>query len=121
MFKRFTTNPKHETSDCAIRSFANAEGKEWREVAEEIFQMALDEFLMPNDFSIISKYAEKHGYEEGYVFPDNPINVEQFAQKHSTGKWVVLLEDHAMSVIDGDWYDLVDCSEYPVVSYWEIK
>ena len=47
MFKRFTANPKNETNDCAIRSFANAEGKEWQQVAKEFFDIALEEYLMP--------------------------------------------------------------------------
>lgn len=121
MFKRFTANPKNETNDCAIRSFANAEGKEWKEVAKEFFDIALEEYLVPNDYFVATKYAEKHNYEEGYIYPDNPFTVERFAQTHPRGKYVVLLEDHAMSLIDGDIYDLVDCSKHNVVSYWTIE
>ena len=40
MFKRFTANPKNETNDCAIRSFANAEGKDWQQVAKELYDKA---------------------------------------------------------------------------------
>ena len=58
MFKRFTANPKNETNDCAIRSFANAEGKEWQQVAKEFFDIALEEYLMPNDLWVATKYAD---------------------------------------------------------------
>lgn len=121
MYKRYTANPKHETNDCAIRSFANAEGKEWQQVAREFFDIAFENYLMPNDLFVASTYAEKYGYEDGYIFPDNPYTVERFAQTHPTGTYVILLEDHAMSLIDGDYYDLVDCAKHQVVQYWKIK
>lgn len=125
MFKRFTANPKNETNDCAIRSFTNAEGKEWQQVAKEFFDIALENYVMPNDYSVAGKYAEKYGYEEDYIFPDNPFTIERFAQTHPTGKYVALVEDneggHAVSIIDGDYYDLVDSAKHQMVSYWTIQ
>ena len=123
MFKRFTANPKNETNDCAIRSFANAEGKEWQEVAKEFFDIALSEYLMPNDFFIAGEYAQRHNYEDGYIYPDNPYTVERFAQTHPQGKYVVLVtgeQSHAVSIIDGDYYDLVDSANQPIDTYWKI-
>lgn len=125
MFKRFTKNPKRETNDCGIRSFANAENKDWETVAKEIFDIALSEYTMPNDASVFTKYAEKYGYEENYIFPDNPFNIERFAQTHPQGRYVALVGDdeggHAVSIIDGDWYDLVDSAKHEIMSYWVIK
>lgn len=124
MFKRFTANPKNETNDCAIRSFANAEGKEWKEVAKEFFNIALENFLMPNDLFVASEYAMKNNYEEGYIYPDNPFTVSRFAQVNPTGKFVVLVGDdeggHAVSIIDGDYYDLVDSANCLINQYWKI-
>lgn len=124
MFKRFTANPKNETNDCAIRSFANAEGKEWKEVAKEFFNIALENFLMPNDLFVASEYAVKNNYEEGYIYPDNPFTVSRFAQVNPTGKFVVLVGDdeggHAVSIIDGDYYDLVDSANCLINQYWKI-
>lgn len=124
MFKRFTANPKNETNDCAIRSFANAEGKEWQQVAKEFFDIALEEYLMPNDLWVATKYAEKYGYEDGYIYPDNPYNVARFIQTHPTGKYVVLVsgeQSHAISIIDGDHYDLYDSINEPIDQYWTIE
>ena len=121
MYIRHTSNPQNETNDCAIRSFANAEGKEWKEVAKEIFDMALEQYRMPNDFFVICDYADKHGYEEGYVYQDSPITVGQFVAQHPTGEYVLLLEDHALSVINGDYYDLVDCANANIKQYWTIS
>lgn len=124
MFKRFTANPKNETNDCAIRSFANAEGKEWKEVAKEFFNIALENFLMPNDLFVASEYAMKNNYEEGYIYPDNPFTVSRFAQVNPTGKFVVLVGDdeggHAVSIINGDYYDLVDSANCLINQYWKI-
>lgn len=124
MYKRFTANPKRETNDCAIRSFANAEGKEWQVVAKEFFDIALENFVMPNDLSVAAQYASKYGYEEGYIYPDNPYDVERFTQTHPTGKYVVLVGDneggHAVSIIDGDYYDLVDSGAHQIDQYWKV-
>ena len=124
MYKRFTANPKNETNDCAIRSFANAEGKEWKQVAKEFFDIALENYLMPNDLFVASKYAEDYGYEEGYIFPDNPFTISRFTQAHPSGKYVVLVGDdeggHAVSIIDGDYYDLIDSANHQINQYWKI-
>lgn len=121
MYKRYTANPKHETEDCGIRSFAHAEQKEWRDVASNLFNIALDEYLPPNDYRVLSIYAEKNGYPEEFSFPGDEPTLSQFVKENCTGTYVVLLENHAVSVIDGTYYDLTDCADSKVISYWKIK
>lgn len=126
MFKRFTANPKNETNDCAIRSFANAEGKDWKDVAKEFFEIALENYLMPNDLFVASEYARRHGYTEEYIYPDSPVTIDQFTRKlHVANHFVALVEDdeggHAVSIIDNDYYDLVDSGHMNICQYWIIK
>ena len=118
MYYRFTANPENETNDCIVRSTAKAENKEWKEVAREFFDIALEKYLMPNDYQVASEYMNRRGYYEDYT--DGKITVEQFIKEHPTGTFIAMLEDHAMCIIDGDLYDLVDCSKLPLISYWQV-
>lgn len=120
-FIRYTANPKRETTDCIIRSVAHATDTPWETVMREFCDIAISLYQMPNNFEVAAEYMDKHNYPEGYVHPNNKPTVIEFTEKHPTGKYVVLLEDHAMSVVDGDYYDLTDCGSCKVVDYWTIQ
>lgn len=120
-FKYFTANPVRETNDCIIRSTANATGREWQEVMKEFCDIAIEKYDMPNAYPVALEYMNRYGYKEEYIHPSEPTTVEQFCKDHPTGRYIVLLEDHALSVIDGDVYDLQDCMKSLVVSFWTVK
>ena len=118
---RYTRNPKNETNDCIIRSIANAEDRDWVDVMRDMCDLAISMYNMPNAYEVNQAYMEKKGYPEEYTFASDNITVETFCEQHPEGRWVVLLEDHALSVINGDFYDLTNSLNEKVVSYWCVK
>ena len=121
VFKYYTANPVKETNDCIIRSVANATGQDWQTVMREFCDIAIEKYDMPNAYCVAQEYMNRRNYEEEYPYPTPPLTVSQFCKEHPQGKYVVLLENHALSVIDGDIYDLEDSAEQTVVSYWIVE
>lgn len=118
MYVRYTANPKRETNDCIIRSIAKATDTPWQEVMKEMCEIAIENYTMPNDYMCAQEYLSKRrNCPEEYP---RATTVAQFCIEHPSGKFVVLMEDHAMSVVDGICYDLVNCMTEQIVSYWEI-
>lgn len=119
MYVRHTANPQRETNDCAIRSIANATGRPWQNVMRELCDIAIEMYDMPNSTRVIDEY-----FYNRKIFanqPSQPTNVLQFASEHPSGRFVVCLTDHAISIIDGDYYDLVDSGKGEIVDYYEVK
>lgn len=118
---RFTKNPKNETNDCIIRSIANARDMEWQDVMREMCDIAIELYEVPNAIEVATTYMEKYGFEETYHYPSDNITVEKFCSLHPTGSYVLVVQDHAVSVKDGDYYDLVNSGSSKVLSYWTIS
>lgn len=118
-FVRFTANPKRETNDCIVRSIANATNRPWQDVMRELCNYAIEMYEMPNNSRVIEEYMYNRGI---YVYPCNKsMTLVEFARHNPVGRYVVCLEDHAVSVIDGDWYDLHDSAHSEVVEYYKVE
>ena len=118
-FIRHTANPKNETNDCIIRSIANATNRPWKDVMRELCDIAIDMYQMPNNGAVIDEYMYKRKI---FVYtPQTPITVAQFASENPKGRFVIGVQDHGLSIIDGDWYDLVDSGKEQVKEYYKVQ
>lgn len=118
-FIEYTANPKNRTNDCIIRSIAKATERPWADVMKDMCDLSIELCLMPNDIVIANRYLAKRGWFDEMV-PDRTMTVNTFCATHPTGRYVVLLADHALSVVDGDYYDLVECGNSYILNYWEV-
>lgn len=118
---RYTANPKNETNDCIIRSIANATQTSWGDVMREMCDIAIDLYNMPNAYEVAKVYMERRNYPEEYTRSSEELSVVEFCAQHPTGNYVVLTEVHAISVINGDVYDLQNSLYDRVVSYWKVS
>lgn len=114
-----SANPKKRTNDCIVRSIANATGRPWQDVMRELCEIAVDMYLMPNNGEVVDEYMYKRKIFINY--PKQPTTVEQFAKQNPKGRFVIGVKDHGVSIIDGDWYDLVDSAKEIVNEYYEVK
>lgn len=118
-FIRHTANPKNETNDCIIRSIANATNRPWQDVMRELCDIAIEMYQMPNNGQVVDEYMYRRKI---FVYtPDEKITVSQFAAKHPKGRYVIGVKDHGVSIIDGDWYDLVDSGNEEVLEYYKVE
>lgn len=119
-FIRYTANPKNETNDCIIRSIANATQTPWEDVMREMCDIAIELYNMPNAYEVAKEYMDRRKYPEEYLRSSEELTVAEFCQQHPTGNYVILTEVHAISIIDGDVYDLQNSLYDRIVSYWKV-
>lgn len=118
---RYTANPKNETNDCIIRSIANATQTSWEDVMREMCDIAINLYNMPNAYEVAKEYMGRRNYPEEYTRSSEELTVAEFCTQHPTGNYVVLTEVHAISIINGDVYDLQNSLYDRVVSYWKVS
>lgn len=118
---KHTANPRRETNDCIIRSIANATGQDWQTVMKEMCEIAVEKFAMPNHDVVARTYMNRRDIEQQYFYPTDHMTVAKFCQEHPQGNFVVCVPDHAVSIINGDHYDLVDSANDEIQSYWQVK
>lgn len=71
---------------------------------------------MPNSNSIWHKYLTDNGYTQKTA---NFMSVEQFCNEHPKGKYLLATGTHAVTVIDGDYYDAWNSGNEIIVYYYE--
>lgn len=119
-FIEFTANPrKKRTNDCIVRSIANATGRPWADVLKELCEIGIELSNMPNAGEVVDEYMYRRKIYANQ--PQGKITLAQFAKEHPTGRFVIGVPDHGVSMIDGDWYDLVDSGNSEVVDYYEVR
>lgn len=111
------------TDDCVIRAVSIVLDIPWERAYMELCQMGLMLYDMPNRDSVLSAYLRKHGFKR-YTIPNRCPDcycVRDFCIDHPTGRYVLLTGNHAIPVIDGNYYDTSDSgSEIPML-YWKME
>lgn len=123
-FTYYNPNPlEKRTSDCVIRAFCKASGKDWDTVYQELCKVAFEVKSMPNDDSVWKPYIEEH-----LKFKAHKLRIQKgakrptagsFAEEHPKGTFILSLANHLVTVHDGQIYDTWDCSSSAVYKYWE--
>ncbi len=111
-----------KTGDCAVRAMATVTGKSWEEVYLELFKISIKE-----KYSIASKEAigiylknlgfKKHGqlkHSNGKMY-----TVNEFTKTFNKGTYLVLINKHMTTVIDGIIYDTGNCGAWCLRGFWE--
>ena len=122
MFIKENVNPKRKTSDCVIRAIAKVFNKDWIVVFDELVAIARRKFTIPSDKIVYEEYLKNY----------TTINVkteDEGCRKRLTvadvccmrGAYIVSIANHMTVVIDGNIYDLWDCSNSSAYKIWKIK
>lgn len=107
--------------DCTIRAICKVTGLDWDMVyAGTSFQgfLAKD---MPSGNATWGAYLKRHGFKRKVIpetFPDF-YNVRNFCHDHPHGKFLLVLNQHVVAVVDGDYYDTWDSGKEIPDYYWE--
>ena len=120
MYRYANPNPsKRVTDDCLIRTIAIIMGISWEEAYTALCNYGMLIHDMPNKDSTLSVYLKEKGFRR-YVMPDCPAcyTIAEFADEHPVGEYIVLTSNHAVPVIDGNYYDTSDSGNEIVSYYW---
>ena len=121
MWIDFNNNPvSRRVGDCAIRSVAKALGTDWEtaytKIAANGFQMA----NVPTANEVWGSVLRQNGFVREIIPNTCPdcYTVAEFAKDNKTGVYVVATDDHAVAVVDGNYYDTFDCGKEVAIYYW---
>ena len=101
-------NPNQERiSDCVIRAISFASGLPYSTIRKKLWLTdklygceRLCKFCYSNFITYVLKYKE--------VNCDN-LTIEEFADKHPYGTYLIRIDGHLTTIKDGVLYDIFDC------------
>lgn len=121
MFKYYNPNPEGKNvGDCVIRAVSNLLSQSWDQTYIDICICGLIHHDMPSGNAVWGKYLADKGYRRG-ILPDKCpacYTVRDFAEEHPEGSYLLVLDSHVVSVIDGDYFDTWDSGDGVPAYYW---
>ena len=124
MWAKTNPNPKRKhVQDCVIRAIAIATDKSWYEVYDELCATGREEANMPSVNEVWGKYLYDLGFEPFLLPYSCPacITVEHFCRLYPRGTYIIGTGNHAVAVINGDYFDSWDSGAETCSYYWKIK
>lgn len=121
MYVMYEPNPVRTGAiDCAVRAVSKALDVSW----EKAYTMlSVNGFLMGNDPAgdeIWSSVLRQHGFKR-YIVPNtcpDCYTVDDFAEDHPKGTYVVKSDNHVATIVNGTLYDSWDSGNKVVIYYW---
>ena len=121
MWIEYLNNPLGlRVGDCVIRAISKALDKSWEEI---YMNLCVQGFMMgdlPSSNAIWSAYLKHKGFRRRTI-EDCPdcYDVENFCEEHKKGIFVLGTGSHAVTVIDGNYFDAWDSGKETPVYYFE--
>lgn len=120
-FVFYNPNPNGRfVGDCAVRAITKLLDKSWDEVYVAISVSGYIKKDMPSGNSVWGAYLKKHGYVKR-LLPDlcpECYSVREFCHDYPIGKYLLVLDGHVVTVVDGDYYDTWDSGNEIPDYYW---
>ena len=120
-FKFFNPNPAGRfVGDCTIRAICKLTDQDWDSV---YVATSLEGFIkkdMPSGNSTWGAYLKRLGYIR-HIIPNtcpDCYSVRDFCLDHSIGRYLLALDQHVVTVVDGDYYDTWDSGNEIPIYYW---
>lgn len=107
--------------DCVIRAISKATGQNWEETFDGVTDMAFQMKDMPSSNYVWAAYLKRKGFTKKIIPDSCPdcYTVRHFAQEHPRGSYVLGTGTHAVSVVDGNYYDSWDSGDEVPIYYFQ--
>lgn len=122
MWRYYNPNPLSlHVGDCTVRAICAVTGLSWRIVHLAQCVLASQKADMPSSDRVWWSLLSLFGYDQVYLIDQCPdcYTVADFARDHPKGKYVLGPMEHAVAVIDGNWWDTWDSGKTTVYYYFE--
>lgn len=113
---------KDNYGDCVVRSLCKAMNKEWIDVFKELCSYAEKLQCMPNSKPCYEMYAKNNGFvytgisnKKGTKRP----TVDSFSKEHKQGTYILIVANHNVTCVDGQYFDTWDSGEKSLYGYWK--
>lgn len=124
MWKEYNPNPVGKrTGDCAVRALAKALDIDWETAYVKLCMNGYAMGDMPNEPSVFAASMRKNGFYRKSIPDTCPdcYTVADFAEENPEGTFVLGTGTHAVTIVDGDIYDMFDSSRLIPVTVWYEK
>ena len=121
MYHYLNLNPEHlNTGDCVIRGISLLMNQSWEWT---YFMVCLQGFLlhmMPSTNEVWSQYLYHNNYRRRAIRNTCPdcYTVSDFCRDFPYGRYLLALNGHVVTVIDGSYFDTWDSGNETVLYYW---
>lgn len=111
MFLYYNPNPVTDTAgDCVIRAICKVTGDSWDTIYDDLCEEGKQQGDWGSNNTIWNDYLKKRGFKR-YIIPNtcpNCYTIEDFANDHSKGRYIVATGTHVVAVVDGNIFDTWD-------------
>lgn len=124
MWVKCNPNPLGKmTGDCVVRALAIATDQSWRETYRQLCDLGAIHADMPNSNSIWGLYLKERGGRQ-FLLPESCpdcITVRAFCERYPEGIYVIGTGSHAVTCIDGNYYDSFDSGMEVPTYFWRMN
>ena len=101
-FRYYNANPYgNHISDCVIRSLSVLTDRSWREVYDELSDLAGDVGLMFDRVEFVEDYLDDRYPRECHYSK----TIREFAEEYPYGRYAVTMDGHITAIINGEVVD----------------
>lgn len=124
-FKYFQPNKKDlkdNYDDCVVRSLVAVTDKNWVWVFDELCSVARDIQCMPNNKMCYEEFLKRNGFKYRGISNKKGSKrptVLSFTKEHKQGKYVLVVANHLVSLVNGKYLDTWDSGDKSMYGYWE--
>ena len=119
----FNPNPKRKRAfDCVVRAICAVTGRDWDSVYTDVVIQGFSDKDMPSVNSVWRAYLRRLGFSMDVIPNTCPdcYTVEDFADDHKTGRYVLGTGDHAVAIVEGEVLDVFDSrQEIPIYYFYK--
>lgn len=123
-FIKYNANPKgNRNGDCTIRAISKALNQDWYETYVDIALQGLAMCDMPSANHVWGAYLRRKGFTR-HIMPleyGDHYTVEDFANDHPEGTYILALSGHVVPVINGKYYDTWESGHEIPIYFWYRK
>lgn len=115
-------NPGNKTvGDCVIRALSLLLDLSWDQVYDELTDLGHEMYDMPSSNQVWSEYLYTKGYSRSIIPDTCPFcyRVCDFCDDHLSGRYLLAIGTHVVTVIDGDYYDTWDSGQEIPIYYFK--
>ena len=122
IYAYYNANPANkETNDCVIRSLCTAYNKQWLDVSNELYAIAIEQYTVLSSKEVYEAYLSKNNATYIKTMEKTKrVTAGEFALKHKQGTYILRLAHHLTVCVSGVILDTWDCTDKMCYCAWEI-
>lgn len=123
-FVSYNPNPAGaKVGDCVVRALSKALGQDWEQTYIDLCVEGCLRCDMPSANAVWGAYLRRKGFEREIIPNTCPdcYTVEDFCADHPNGTYILALDGHVVSVVDGQYFDTWQSGREVPIYYWHRK